>query len=671
MAAAVECKTCDYMVQATKVAFQNAWERNGIKSVVQQIGLEFVNAQTRFEEIVNPSGAAFKVAAEFRTDMATGQQQLFWVGYEHPIAQSMQNALDDRVTNGFSPEQIASLEYQRKLFLQYQDLVTGLQDGEGIQFIVPRDADPKNGVSFGQIVNRGGKYEFDFQLTPFTSISEIQAFQAQIGQGRETIDLSSISTNDVNPVFQWLNKGLAVDIKSELPQLIKQSVTQEQNLPISPILVRQGEFFDRRFNTPIHSGVMTDFSQKLPTVERRQGFFPLNNTNETVSQFTEVAPLFAMTMVGVGTIEGILQNTDSELVMVGMQTSKNESADFLAVDYPKAEKGIEPIVVETANNREISETDEKTRFRKQETIVFTVAKESIVVKVGQKRHEVRNNLTEGRNGKKPINLTGNLHGVAKHHAEDKSWFPDEAILFTEEKLRVQFIPAAERQKTQAPMVTAEASTDKVDKVSHKSEEKTETAVLKAVGDEIKTRVKKTKSNKEGVSRVKKTEVKKPEAKKVKPEAQKAKPTVLFLPPEVVWVLRMFGQKRIIKNPVGAVFDRFQETTYHEKHSGVQSFRVNIQEIYPRKVETGNPTQNSAAKLPILKPNLAFLALLLILKIKFQLLKLTSQTNLAKLFTTDTLLLFMLKPELFLLPKKARLSTVFDPVTINHTIGAKT
>jgi len=58
------------------------------------------------------------------------------------------------------------------------------------------------------------------------------------------------------------------------------------------------------------------------------------------------------------------------------------------------------------------------------------------------------------------------------------------------------------------------------------------------------------------------------------------------------------------------------------------------------------------KLKVIKPNLAFLSLLFLIKLKLQTQKISSFAKFKKLFLTDSLLLFLLKPSLFLAPVQA-------------------
>jgi hypothetical protein len=160
-------------------------------------------------------------------------------------------------------------------------------------------------------------------------------------------------------------------------------------------------------------------------------------------------------------------------------------------------------------------------------------------------------------------------------------------------------------------------------------------------------------------------------KRKKVEKNKKTPSLLFLPLEIAQLFvfwqnkkqrqKIFEPKPLVKAETGVKKDKQKE----------EKLNISGENIYPRRVETNQPTVNAASKILPHKPSLAFLSLLFLLKIKFQLLKLKSHKNLVRLFIADSLLLFLLKPELFLVRKRVELSRVFDPATISHTIRAKT
>ncbi|MBI3385171.1 hypothetical protein HY030_03200 [Candidatus Gottesmanbacteria bacterium] len=626
----------DFDLRISMIATQRAF-RQSFSSGIKQVGLELFNLKTRSQEKAAPESASFSTPIEQRINPLLGAQDLYWPGYELSIDESMTRAIALARKDRMPKDQIKSLYAQREVWRTVRSSVLNLAPDQSVSFIVPRglSTDTSQGISFGQIEKSGGHLIQKFQLLPVMSEAEIQKLQNTIDQKVQRVSIN-VKNSNLSSSLGWISTGRPIDLQNELPGIIK--------------TVRQPQ---ARINNIANLSVPRDSFMTMPSFVAGARFASqtepsfMKNNMVGVSANENLSDALSNKATHKLEVETGVFHTIPILMVVAAESLPVVAADLVVVEamsVDQSQRGTN-VIAEELSRKSSEAIKELTPSGVMEEEPATVEiKQNSAIVFFNDRTIKDNGRKDKSNPQSEVKIGWDNKIVARFREATTTTVAQEtkhlqsnvtaskADMFIAPKPEIHINSETKFREFASDMVVIDIGAQNTQAVAI---EETATLLLPKAAEETTIRPIEEKHE------------------KVKP-AKNTSPHLLFLTSDMAQAFLAWQQRKTYADLPTEPPDFFLKKSTSTKNEA--GFDEPPDNSYLKHSEKNQQAKQLRVKTQ--KPSLAFLSLLFLIKLKLQAQNTSSFTKLKKLFLTDSLLMFLLKPNLFLAPR----SSVARPTT---------
>ncbi len=647
----MSCESCAFDVRNIPIAIKRGLRESG--DGLRYIGFEALNTVSRIQEILSPENKYFSPKLEVKTNVKTGERRIHWKSYVKSVESSMKRAEATARFFHRSSAEIDGLNAQRRLWNAFEQHALNLSDGESTSYITPKSINAKDGVSFIQIKKIGGELIEECQLLPFKTDTEVQNFKDNLLQ-KQNISLQGDPKNIMPPLLFWVAEGRPIDFKNELPAIIQ---TAEQPLLVANNVSSIMAPRDRIAAMPnfmAGGGITSQVDSMMAKIHNETGLSLAKNLSaEPVKNVVQesIAGVGVSMVVPMSVTASVVFAESLPAVAANLVVVK----DALLVDQPKINasevveaaqvKAPELALVENVPNTAVVFFEEKKPKENTKKDDFAAEAE---VKVTWDNRMIKRFEEATRPAIERV-----VYDVTYKATEIQS----EEQRF--EESRAEFHEFVQDLDEEEPILLVDTKEELIQK-DPEAENVFEALELQETSHHDTARYH---SEEESIDEL--PDQTKEVAPIIQEQTKDAQPNNFFIPNGLLTNYLLWREMFNHNHTPGINIDdqpseKSQLDIKKEKREEDELDGIDVQKTsFATKAEQ-HKTQAKKVKVKTRKASSAFLSLLLLTKIKLLtkvklLARKNRKANFAQLFATDTLLLFLLNPKLFLVNK----STVAD------------